>query len=100
MIASGNPKNSPQRSGWRWLVCTSTATSIEPDTGFNENLPFRKATTATTKADPDGSAFPAIVHASSTDNRKALLVSLAFAAIIFTLAFHIRFLMRRIDQVV
>jgi hypothetical protein len=77
----------------------STATTIEPDTGFNENLPFRKATTATTKADPDGSAFPAIVHASSTDNRKALLVSLAFAAIIFTLAFHIRYLMRRIDQV-
>lgn len=78
----------------------STATTIEPDTGFNENLPFRKATTATTKTpDSDGASFPSIVHTAASDNRKAVLVSLAIAAIVFALAFHVRYLMRRIDQV-
>jgi hypothetical protein len=76
----------------------ATPPPTEPDNGFNQALPFRKATTATTKADADGSAFPAVVHASTTDNRKTLLVTLAFAGIVFALAFHVRFLMRRIDQ--
>jgi hypothetical protein len=77
---------------------STTATTIEPDTGFDQALPFRKGATTATTVDPDGARFPAIVHAGTDDNRKALLVSLAFAAIVFIIAFHVRYLMRRIDQ--